>query len=198
MAKLTIKTGRIQSCHPHLQTTPSASHLKIMGSSVFLLCLVVLSLAQAQFSAADLLEQTCKQTPNYDLCVKTLLADPRSSHADVAGLAMVMVDTIKAKAIAATHRIGELLGTAPDPKTKAALGRCVVLYDRAVLGADIPSAKEAVRTGNPKFAEQGANDAANEADSCERAFGGYSPITSFNRGVSDVSRVASAIIRLLL
>ena len=111
-----------------------------------------------------------------------------------------MVDMVKAKTIATLHRISELLtaGNGPDPKTKAALRRCVELYDNAVLKADIPSAMEALRTGDPKFAEQGANDAANEADSCERDFNGGSPITSFNRSVSDLSRVASAIIRLLL
>ena len=169
-----------------------------MRSSVFLLCVVGLYLTQIQFSSADLVKQTCRQTPNYDLCVQTLRSDPRSSHADVAGLAMVMVDMIKAKSIATLHRISELLGTAPHPKTKATLRRCAELYDNAVLKADIPSAMEALKTGNPKFAEQGANDAAKEADSCERAFGGASPITSFNRSVSDLSRVASAIIRLLL
>ena len=177
-------------------SSPPESSLR-MRSSVFLLCVVSLSLTQIQFSRADLVDQTCKQTPNYDLCVKTLRADPRSSTADVTGLALVTVDAIKAKATATLDRINGLLGTTPDPKTKAALSHCGELYDNAVLKADIPSAIEALKKGNPKFAEQGVNDAANEADSCERAFGGASPISSFNRSVSDLSRVASAIIGLL-
>ncbi|RVW71582.1 Cell wall / vacuolar inhibitor of fructosidase 1 [Vitis vinifera] len=110
-----------------------------------------LSLTQIEFSTSDLVKQTCKHTPNYDLCVKTLLSDPRSSHADVAGLAMVMVDVIKAKTIATLHRISELLGTTRYPKTKAALRRCVELYDNAVLKADLPSAMQALRLVFPNL-----------------------------------------------
>lgn len=180
----------------------SSGIMRSPSSSMFVLCLVGLSVTQLiQMSRADLVDQTCRETPNYNLCVEALRSDPRSSGADVAGLAVVMMDRVKAKTMATLDRISELLGAAPAPdsKTEAALRRCAKLYDRAVLKADIPSAMEALRTGNPKFAEQGANDAANEADSCERAFSTpRAPITSFNRSVSNLSRLASAIIRLLL
>ncbi|RVW71581.1 Cell wall / vacuolar inhibitor of fructosidase 1 [Vitis vinifera] len=131
-------------------SSPPESSLR-MRSSVFLLCVVSLSLTQIQFSRADLVDQTCKQTPNYDLCVKTLRADPRSSTADVTGLALVTVDAIKAKATATLDRINGLLGTTPDPKTKAALSHCGELYDNAVLKADIPSAIEALRRVIPNL-----------------------------------------------
>ena len=84
-----------------------------------------LSLTQIHVSTADLVDNTCKQTPNSDLCVSTL--HPRSSTADVAGLAIIMVDTIKTKATATLAQINTLLGSNPDPKTKNGLDGCLMI-----------------------------------------------------------------------
>ena len=165
---------------------------------MFLACLMCLSLTQTHVSIADLVDDTCKQTPNKDLCESTLRADPRSSTADVAGLAIIVVDTIKGKATDTVAQINTLLGSNPDPKTKNGLDSCLKKYSNAILNGDIPSALEGLQKNNPKFAEQGMNDAANEANSCEGSFAGASPISSFNKTVTDLSNVASAIIKLLL
>jgi pectinesterase inhibitor-like protein len=74
---------------------------------------------------------------------------------------------------------------------------CASCYD-AILTADIPEAIEALQKGDPKFAENGTNDAAVEATSCEDGFHGKSPLTNLNREVHGTSVVASAITRLLL
>ena len=148
-------------------------------------------------STADLVDDTCKQTPNNDLCVSTLHGDPRSSTADVAGLAIIMVDTIKTKATATVAQINTLLGSNPDSKTKNGLDGCLMIYSNEILNSDIPSAMEGLQKGNPKSAEQSMNNAANDADRCEGAFAGASPITSFNYNLTDLSNIASAIINLL-
>ncbi|KOM49135.1 hypothetical protein LR48_Vigan07g283900 [Vigna angularis] len=54
------------------------------------------------------------------------------------------------------------------------------------------------RTPNPKFAEDGANDAANEATFCESDFSGNSPLTKQNNAMHDVTAITAAIVRLLL
>ncbi|KAG6667948.1 hypothetical protein CIPAW_01G135800 [Carya illinoinensis] len=113
-----------------------------------------------------LIEQTCKQTPLYDVCVSILKSDSRSSKADVTGLALIMVDVLKAKATGTTNYIKTLL--------------------RGNLKGD---------KGDPKFAEQAANDAGIEARSCESSFSGHSPLTESNKSVQDVSSVAAAIVR---
>ncbi|XP_044500333.1 cell wall / vacuolar inhibitor of fructosidase 1-like [Mangifera indica] len=41
------------------------------------------------YSAPTLIETTCKRTPHYDLCIKTRRSDPKSSRADVKGLAYI-------------------------------------------------------------------------------------------------------------
>ena len=116
---------------------------------------------------------------NNGICVKTLHADLRSSTADVAGLAIIMVDTIKAKTTAIVDEIKVLLGNKPDAKGKKALKGCLEVYENGVLKSDIPSSMEALQKGNPKFGEKVLNDAAIEAESCERSFGGASPIIPF-------------------
>lgn len=84
-----------------------------------ILCLALLQLAlsftfvlisqnsalELQGRGANLIETTCERTPFYKLCVSTLQSDPRSSSADVAGLAHIAADKLKAKAAATLGQI---------------------------------------------------------------------------------------------
>ncbi|KAG4932171.1 hypothetical protein AAZX31_17G035400 [Glycine max] len=147
-----------------------------------------------------LIENTCKKTPNYNVCLESLKASPGSSSADVTGLAQIMVKEMKAKANDALKRIHELQRVgASGPKQRRALSSCADKY-KAVLIADVPQATEALQKGDPKFAEDGANDAANEATYCETDFSaaGNSPLTKQNNAMHDVAAVTAAIVRLLL
>ncbi|XP_027339316.1 cell wall / vacuolar inhibitor of fructosidase 1-like [Abrus precatorius] len=141
-----------------------------------------------------LIEDTCKQTPNPNLCVQLLKADPRSSGADIEGLALILVDVIKGKANEALNKINQLLKGKVE---KNALISCAGKY-KAILEADVPQATEALKTGNPKFAEDAASDSAVEATSCEKGFSGKSPLTNENNGMNDVANVTRAVVRLLL
>uniref|UniRef100_A0A803Q4Q2 Pectinesterase inhibitor domain-containing protein n=1 Tax=Cannabis sativa TaxID=3483 RepID=A0A803Q4Q2_CANSA len=118
----------------------------------------------------DLIESTCKQTPNYNLCISSLQSDPRSSKAtNVEGLGL------------------------------QALDQCALNYG-AILNGDIPQATEAFTKGDFKFAQQGSDDAANEANLCENEFtpSGSSPITQMNKDVHDVAVVTSSMAKMLL
>lgn len=143
---------------------------------------------------AKLIEETCKQTANPNLCVNLLEAVPRGSSADVKGLALIMVDVIKARGNVAFNKINQLLKGVGDKK---ALSSCFDQY-KAILEVDVPLAIQALNLGNPKFAESSTSDSANEATSCERGFSGKSPLTNENNGVRDVAYVTTAIVRLLL
>ncbi|XP_062105061.1 cell wall / vacuolar inhibitor of fructosidase 1-like [Humulus lupulus] len=148
----------------------------------------------------DLIESTCKQSPNYNVCVSSLRSDPRSSKAtDVEGLGLVMVDVLKGKAQKTLDQINDLLKQRPKPKLKQPLGYCALSYG-AILNGDIPQATEAFTKGNYKFAEEGCNDAANEADLCESKFTppASSPITRMNTAVHDVAAVTASMARILL
>ncbi|KAL9371188.1 hypothetical protein Peur_036328 [Populus x canadensis] len=69
----------------------------------------------------NLIEKTCKQTPYYDLCVRSLISSPRSFNTDVEGLAKIMVHTINAEATHTLHRIYKLLQHKQDTNMKRAL-----------------------------------------------------------------------------
>ncbi|KAE8076647.1 hypothetical protein FH972_015283 [Carpinus fangiana] len=145
----------------------------------------------------DLIVRICRQTPLHDLCISSLKSKPQSSGADVTGLALIMVDELKTKATETQNHINGLLHG--NPRLKRPLRSCADKY-RAVIEDDIPEAVEALQKGNPKFAEQGANDAAGEAGSCEDGFSGSggSPLTEKNKAVRDIAAVAAAIVRNLL
>ncbi|XWS38915.1 hypothetical protein CRYUN_Cryun18bG0004400 [Craigia yunnanensis] len=173
-----------------------------MTKTIFLVILqavISFTCLPVSYSASDLIETTCKQTPFFDLCVSTLQADPRSSSADVAGLAHIAADSVNAKATATLNQITGLLKSAGDPNLLKALQGCVDKYN-AIIQADIPVAIEAIVKGNPKFAVSSATDAANEAQNCENSFANppNSPITDSNKAVHDLSTVLESIASLLL
>ncbi|EXB75679.1 Pectinesterase inhibitor 2 [Morus notabilis] len=147
--------------------------------------------------ANDLFEQTCKRTTNYGLCISFLRSNPRSSGADVRGLALIMVGVIEAKAKGTLSQIKDLIKASPQRDDKQPLSSCAEYYD-AILSGDVPEAIQALKTGNYKFAEQGSNNAALEANMCENRFSGKSPLTKMNKLVHDVAVVAAAITRVLL
>ncbi|CAN1243339.1 Cell wall / vacuolar inhibitor of fructosidase 1 [Linum perenne] len=150
-------------------------------------------------SDSTLIADTCKQTPNYNLCVSSIAADPRGSKAaDVETLALVMIDAVNSKATAASQRINHLMKTAP-PSMRKPLRACAQIYD-IITKYEIPEAIQAVRLGDPKFGEDAMNDSAAEPASCEQEFGGSnkSPLSQHNQAVHGVAVVTAAIIRLLL
>ncbi|KAJ9181777.1 hypothetical protein P3X46_005835 [Hevea brasiliensis] len=166
----------------------SLSHVPLL--SIFLL-LTRFSFVQ---SDANMIAQTCKQTPFYNLCVSSLNSDPSSSKADVRGLALIMVNKVKAKATISLHLINQL--SQKSLGLKNPLSYCADNYD-AILSADIPEALEALQKGDPKFAQDGVKDAANEANLCEAKFHGKSPLTKFNKVVHDTSAIAAPAIALI-
>ncbi|XP_028753527.1 cell wall / vacuolar inhibitor of fructosidase 1 [Neltuma alba] len=146
-----------------------------------------------------LIETTCKNTPNYNLCVQSLKSDPASSVADVAGLGLIMVKVTAAKAKAASNRINQLLHRGRvGAKQEKALRSCAEMY-KVVVENDVPEAIEALKKGDPKFGEDGVRDAQDEATYCEEEFSGVkSPLTRENNAVRNAAAVTVAIVRQLL
>ncbi|KAE8678435.1 Poly(A) polymerase, putative isoform 1 [Hibiscus syriacus] len=125
--------------------------------------------------------------------------DPRSFGADVAGLARIGANKLKAKATTTRGQITKLLKVTKYPNLKMAL-RDFVDYYNAIVKYDIPEAVEAFVKGNPKFGVEGATDAANEANACGRRFKNQPkfPIYGINKVVHDLSAIVASIVQLLL
>ncbi|KAI3792257.1 hypothetical protein L2E82_06132 [Cichorium intybus] len=166
-----------------------------------LLIFLSLHLFEAPLTAMGdrkLIESTCKATPSYNLCLSTLLSNPKSSSGDVSDLGLIMVGATRVKATQAIQHIKSLYRS--HPELRRSLNQCAQMY-MAVVKADVPSAIQALDGGQPKFAEDGMADTAVEAQACERSFsdGGHkSPVTVMNKGVENIANVARAIIRMLL
>lgn len=170
----------------------------------YLILLTILVLAHhtmatsRQQKGQNLIETTCKSTPNYRLCATTLKANPGSTTAaDVADLGLIMVAAVKAKSRQALSAIQKLRRR--QPKLSQALQRCTEVY-KAVVEGDVAVAEQTLR-GNPKFAETAMAGVAVEADTCDGAFEGMvvpPRLSGVNRGVHDLAAVARAIIRNLL
>ncbi|VVA90754.1 unnamed protein product [Arabis nemorensis] len=142
-----------------------------------------------------MIDRTCKETPDFNLCVSLLNSDPRGSSADTSGLALILVDKIKVLAIKTLNEINGLHKIRPE--LKHALGECSRKY-KTILQADVPEAIEALTKGVPKFAEDGVIDAGVEASACEEGFKGKSPLTSLTKSMQKISSVTRAIVRMLL
>jgi pectinesterase inhibitor-like protein len=165
-----------------------------------ILCIVVSShctIIIPKSNNGNLIQQTCKQTPNYAICIQYLKSDPKSSAADLTGLALIMVNIIKSKANTALNKINQLIKEKQEPNQKEALNSCAGRY-KAILVADVPKSISALKQGDPKFAEDGANDAAVEATTCENGFKGKSPLSDENIAMHDVAAITAAIVKLLL
>ncbi|KAK9292192.1 hypothetical protein L1049_020153 [Liquidambar formosana] len=164
-----------------------------------LLFLIFPPLSQSSFQplapkGSDLIDNTCKQTPYYDLCVSSLRSDPRSSSADVQGLALIITDMVLGNATDTLALIEDLLKQIKDPSLEKALAYCAELYI-PVVKYDLPQAIEALTKGHYKFANYSISEAGNQADTCEKNFTGstVSPLTDQNSLVHDLSAVAASI-----
>ena len=163
-----------------------------------LIVLMMLLTILLQTNANNLVETTCKNTPNYQLCLKTLLSDKRSATGDITTLALIMVDAIKAKANQAAVTISKLRHSNPPAAWKGPLKNCAFSY-KVILTASLPEAIEALTKGDPKFAEDGMVGSSGDAQECEEYFkGSKSPFSALNIAVHELSDVGRAIVRNLL
>nr|QED22722.1 vacuolar invertase inhibitor [Solanum mauritianum] len=152
----------------------------------------------------NLIDVMCRATPYYSLCLTTLQSDPRTyedkGDNDITTLGLVMVDAVKLKSIEIMKKLKELEKS--HPEWRAPLSQCYVAYN-AVLRADVTVAVEALKKGDPKFAEHGMDDVVVEAQTCEFSFNYYNnklafPISDMSKDIIELSKVAKSIIRMLL
>ncbi|KAL3752453.1 hypothetical protein ACJRO7_013151 [Eucalyptus globulus] len=183
--------------------------MKALVRSLLLLLLLALLAASpvaarslgfpAAWKIDGLIEQTCRLTPFYDLCLSSLKSDPTSSAADIRGLARIMAGSVLASASHTLDQIQELLSQAPDPETEKPLAYCAELYI-PVVKYTLPQALDALNKGQLGFAVYGLSDAGREAEECAKNFsgqGGGSPVTQGNKLVRNLVDVTLAIVKIL-
>ncbi|CAH1429095.1 unnamed protein product [Lactuca virosa] len=169
------------------------SHVTILFLAILFQETLFLAMGDRQF-----IENTCKSTPSYNLCLSILLANPKSQNANLTGLALIVVDAVKNEGVKTLQQIDALKKSLPE--LTAALTQCGDVYN-TIMHVDVPLTINALNLGNPKFGEDGMADTIIESQTCERSFkehGQTSPLTNMNKDMEDVANVARAIIRILL
>ncbi|GMJ05427.1 hypothetical protein like AT3G17130 [Hibiscus trionum] len=164
-----------------------------------LLLLLTISLPSIQCDD-DLIDQICKKTPFYDLCISTLKSNSNTQNSDTQGLAGVMANILLSNATDTLSYIRAQINEASDPRMERALAYCAELYI-PVVKYNLPQAIDALSKGQFEFASDGISDAAKQADACEKNFSGpmkLEALSERNKLLHSLSDVAVAIVKLLL
>lgn len=138
--------------------------------SLFLVTLLVLFHSTM---GDDLIQQTCKKAAagdknlNYNFCVSTLEASPKSRGANLAGLISIALDLTTAKAISIkSTTIPKFL---KDPKVdKPALQDCAEFYSDAI--DDLHEATNAFKSKDYDTALTRLSATLDDPDNCETGF----------------------------
>ncbi|XP_019174400.1 PREDICTED: uncharacterized protein LOC109169939 [Ipomoea nil] len=164
-----------------------------------LICVVILLMMLTTPINGDrkFVKKICKTTENYELCMEYVWADPRAPEADTRTLAIIMIDTVKAKSKVTDKLIKRLLKSHPD--LKVPLEQCAWDYEVVILKTLIKVAYDGVILGDPKFAEEAMTKLPFTTIGCENHFAGHkSPLTHLNKLVGELADVTRDVIRNLL
>lgn len=154
---------------------------------------------QSKLSHTSLLEQICRQSPHYHLCVMTLRSsiDHRSKE-DIAGFARLTLEIVNANASTTLENIQKVYVKTGDPKLKEALKYCLVSYN-VIVKEHLREALNAMNEGDYKVVEQKAYVAIMEAGSCNNKVKNLAipPLRDTNRYVQNLCAITMSIVNKL-
>lgn len=138
------------------------------SSSMLLLFILFFSIHPIS-SAPDLIQQTCKSTKYYDLCVSSLKSDSSSPKADTKGLALIMVRVGMANASATNSYLSsQMLTAANDTSMKKAIKECADKY--AFANAALNASLQDLGNDLYDYAYMHVMAAADYPNACRNAF----------------------------
>ncbi|TYH86318.1 hypothetical protein ES332_D01G033900v1 [Gossypium tomentosum] len=144
----------------------------------------------------DLIEQTCRQSGFFALCNSTLRSDPRSSNANLEGLAKISVEIVIDKANATLNFIVDLFKNVSDPILYRSYGTCIDSYGASVQRL-LPEAIAALGSKDYATSRHDVATVATNVNACDEQFPEKTPFSDRNRLVHDLSLMSAGIIELL-
>ncbi|XP_074283950.1 cell wall / vacuolar inhibitor of fructosidase 1-like [Silene latifolia] len=168
---------------------------------VVFLCLIAYNIifTKAQTKAVNLIDFTCKQAPDYNICASILNSDPRSRSAqDMKALATILMDHVNDKARSTQHHIETLFNDPKtDSKTKINLRYCIGSYGM-IVGTWIQAAKAKIANNEYSRAKDYIYSIRLSVEMCERNFAwlGHikSPITDDSKAVDDIAIAVNGVV----
>lgn len=172
------------------------SNLHSTPLKFLLIYILLLSNFFPKSQSSDLIEQICKKTPFYDLCINSLA--PLDPSEDIKAVASTMANLVLSNATDTLSYIQDLIKEGPDPELQKPLANCAELYI-PVVRYNLPQAIGAFSRGKFGFCSYLLSDARKQAQDCEKNFSGSkeSPLTQRNMLISNLCDVAVAILKLL-
>ncbi|XP_010906021.1 putative invertase inhibitor [Elaeis guineensis] len=169
-----------------------------MAAFIALLCfLLILNQSSSLVNAS--VSETCKAIGfNYDFCVATLNADPKSASADTQGLAIIATNISKANATSTESTISILLKKTKDNKTSECLNTCSSMYSDLI--DRLNDTITAITSKRYFDAKIYLSAAVGVGDDCETQFAELkvkSPLTKENDDSQKLSGLALGITSLL-
>lgn len=143
-------------------------------TNIFLLSVLSLAFPHYIFVAGDanLIQNTCKHTKFYDLCLSSLKSDPRSQNADTKGLAVIMGGIGIANATATSSYLSsQLLSFANETIKKRVLKECSDKY--AFAGEALQESVKDLGAESYDYAYMHITAAADYPNACHNAFKRY-------------------------
>ncbi|CAN1813641.1 Cell wall / vacuolar inhibitor of fructosidase 1 [Linum perenne] len=166
-------------------------------AAVFLLLLISPSTADK-----DLIVNSCKKTPDSNLCVSTLIAGGGLKAADVKTLALILIDAVRVKGTAANDEVNKLKAATGQNPSKA-LNLCGECYNN-VIHSLYDEAVKSLSHGVVELAKEAMYFANGEPHVCETAFETFGEgkcparLSQLNSAAQEIAGVAEAMVVLLL
>lgn len=144
--------------------------METSGAGVAMALVIMLSFLPGNHSHADLIELTCQKTHNYSICVSAVRSDRRGGRTnDVRGLALIMLDSLKANGGEILAEVNGLLPKATNEVSRKCLGACRGNLGNA-LNVQIPQAAAKLRSGSKNEAMIAAIEAGELVIDCDSCF----------------------------
>lgn len=177
----------------------------MLMSFFFMLLFLVSLLLLSQQSLGSVVEDTCKRAANsspridYNFCVRSLQADPRSKSTNLTGLGLISLDLSTAKCSQASSRTRHLLNNSGlVSKEKKCLEDCLELYSDTM--DTLEQCGDAYRAGRYSDVNVWVSAAIDDSSTCEEGFkesGLASPLIEENHDLTQLSAVVLAITKFL-
>ncbi|XP_057430927.1 cell wall / vacuolar inhibitor of fructosidase 1-like [Lotus japonicus] len=174
-----------------------------ISTIILISSLLMIAPIQCHFQPS-LIENICRTTPHYHLCVLTLKTQQIVIH-DMASCARVILKVMIARAPVVLERIQTVLAAANnEPQLKTAMDSCSNFYTQ-ITKELLPKALSCMEKGDYKGAQQGADAAGKLAASCASkcnnktggSAGATSPLGDSNLYVQNMCSITVSITKQL-
>ncbi|KAK6803071.1 hypothetical protein RDI58_000855 [Solanum bulbocastanum] len=136
-----------------------------MNSLKALIVLFMLFLSLITYSSGDLIEDVCRTSRNFKVCIDALRSDPKSSSADKKGLVRILLQQYLRKTKSIYNEIVSLLEQAKESVLIQCLQVCKENYDLSIDNAET-TIKDFDANDFPG-ARSSAADVASAPNTCE-------------------------------